>query len=180
MSDFYTVSQFANIYGKDPGNVRRLLINGQLKGEKVGNQWLIPKNTEYPTDKRIKTGAYRNWRKSTGFRSRHPELMRNLKSMCNNLQDAYGDTLTKVILYGSYARGQETSESDVDIALVLKEPQNNLQHEKMTDIVVDYELDLGVTLSVITIEQSEYLEWHTILPFYKNIDKEGLTIWKNA
>lgn len=28
MSDFYTVSQYLAIFGKDSGNIRRILING--------------------------------------------------------------------------------------------------------------------------------------------------------
>ncbi len=62
MSEFYTVSQYAEVTGKDPGNIRRMLANGRLKGEKVGNQWLIPKNAQYPDDQRVKNGQYRNWR----------------------------------------------------------------------------------------------------------------------
>lgn len=86
--------------------------------------------------------------------------------------------LEEVILYGSYARGQETDESDVDIALVLTAAQTEEQYDRMTDIVVDYQLDLGVTLSVISIEKREFKEWKTTLPFYKNVEKEGIVIWK--
>ena len=49
----------------------------------------------------------------------------------------------------------------------------------MTDIVVDYQLDLGITLSVILIEQRELMEWKTTLPFYKNVEKEGIVLWKS-
>ena len=53
-------------------------------------------------------------------------------------------------------------------------------HDKMIDIVVDYELDLAVTLSVVPIDLSQYLEWKSTLPFYKNIEKEGILLWKAA
>ena len=61
MSEYLTVSQYAEASGKDPGNIRRMLIKGILQGEKIGNQWLIPKNTVYPEDRRVKSGEYRNW-----------------------------------------------------------------------------------------------------------------------
>ena len=41
MSEYYTVTQFAEITGKDPGNIRRLLAYGKLAGEKLGKQWVI-------------------------------------------------------------------------------------------------------------------------------------------
>lgn len=50
----------------------------------------------------------------------------------------------------------------------------------MADVVVDYQLDLGITLSVIPIEQSEFKKWKTTLPFYKNVDKEGIVLWKSV
>ena len=180
MSDFYTVSQYAEIIGKDPGNIRRMLISGVLEGEKVGNQWLIPKSTDYPKDRRVKSGEYRNWRQRVKLNSKYPKLLEKLTEMCDSFSSIYGDYIAEIVLYGSYARGQETDESDIDMALILKEKQTEEQYDKMTDVIVDYQLDLGVTLSVISFEQREYAEWRNSLPFYRNIAKEGIVLWKNV
>ena len=179
MSDFYTVSQYAAIFGKDSGNIRRMLINGTLDGEKVGNQWLIPKTAKPVEDRRLKSGKYRNWRNKIRINSKHPKILKQLSEMCKEIGEIYEDVIEEIILYGSYVSGQETSESDIDIAIILRLPQTDEQHEKMTDIVVDYELELGVTLSVISIEQDNFNEWKSTLPFYKNILKEGIPLWKN-
>lgn len=179
MSEYYTVSQFAKVSGKDPGNIRRMLIQGTIEGEKVGNQWLIPKGTEYPKDRRVRGGEYHNWRQRVKFNSKHPEMCKKLCEMCGALAKIYGSEIAEVVLYGSYARGQESDESDVDMAVVLKSGQTDDQYDKMTDIVVDYQLDLGVTLSVIQIEQKEFTEWKTVLPFYKNVVKEGIVLWRS-
>ena len=53
-------------------------------------------------------------------------------------------------------------------------------HDMMLDVVVDYELELAVTLSLVPIEYENYIKWNRVLPFYKNIDKEGIIIWKAA
>ena len=180
MEGFYTVSQYAELTGKDPGNIRRMLIRGELQGEKAGNQWMIPKDVEYPADKRVKSGDYKNWRKRKNVWNENKELMKNISSMCGELRDVYGNSLKKIVLYGSYARGEQTPESDVDIALIVNNVNDDCKHDKMTDIVVDYELEQGVTLSVIQIDYAEYTEWNHILPFYKNIDKEGIVLWKSA
>ncbi len=177
MLDYYTVSEYSAITGKDSGNIRRLLIQGRLYGEKLGNQWIIPKGTIYP-DKRVKSGKYLSWRKKNNLSKRNPKLLKALTRMCSELQKIYGSTMEKVILYGSYARGEETMESDVDIAVFLKPGHTEEMHDRMIDIVVDYELELGVTLSVVPIEYGEYKQWYRTLPFYRNIDKEGIQLWK--
>ena len=91
----------------------------------------------------------------------------------------YANDIEEVVMYGSYARGQETDESDIDMAIVLKANQTDEQYDQLTDVVVDYELDIGITLSIISIEKNEFKEWKNTLPFYKNLAKEGIVLWKN-
>ena len=157
MSEYLTVSQYAEASGKDPGNIRRMLIKGILQGEKIGNQWLIPKNTVYPEDRRVKSGEYRNWRQRVKFNSKHSELHKKLCEMCEAIGKIYA----------------------IDMAIVLKANQTDEQYDQLTDVVVDYELDIGITLSIISIEKNEFKEWKNTLPFYKNLAKEGIVLWKN-
>lgn len=180
MSNFYSVSEFAVLTGKDPGNIRRLLIKGDIKGEKIGNQWIIPGDAIYPEDRRIRSGNFRNWRKRPDIWHAHPALISALQEMCKEICNSYENYLDKIVLYGSYARGEETDESDVDIALILKEGNTESMHDQMIDIVVDYEIECGVTLSVVPIEYEQYMKWNKVLPFYVNIDKEGIVLWKAA
>lgn len=180
MEGYYSVSEYARIMGKDPGNIRRNLINGKIRGEKIGKQWVIPKDATYPKDNRVKSGKYQDWRKLIQIRRNNPDLMKALIKMCGELEAVYGSMLERIILYGSYARGEETIESDGDIALILNGVQSEKIHDLMTDIVVDYELEQGVTLSVISIDKGQYQQWNSTLPFYKNISKEGIVLWKTA
>ena len=178
MSDFYSVTEFAEKYNKNPGNIRRMLINGTIKGEKIGKQWIIPKETVYPEDSRTKSGKYHNWRKRSIVNHNAPKLLHSLEKMSTQLFSIYGDFLDKVILYGSYARGEQSPESDVDVAVLLKAGNTEEMHDEMIDLLVDFELDLGITVSVVPVEYDNYLKWRQLLPFYKNIDREGILIWK--
>lgn len=176
--EYLSVSQYAKETGKDVGNIRRMLLNGRLDGMKIGNQWVIPKGTIYPSDLRVKSGQYRNWRHKKSLWLRHSELMNVIKEMSIKISDVYGDGLDSVIIYGSYARGEETADSDVDIALVLNKHETEQMHDMMTDIVVEYELDQNKVLSVITLDYKEYSEWKSVLPFFKNLKKDGVVVWK--
>ena len=64
--------------------------------------------------------------------------------------------------------------------MILRSGSTEEMHDAMINIVVDYELELAVTLSVVSIEYRNYLEWRKVLPFYKNIDKDGIVLWKAA
>jgi len=53
------------------------------------------------------------------------------------------------MLYGSVARGTQTDESDIDIAVMLRSKENDDMKERMTDIIVDLELEHNKVLSVL-------------------------------
>lgn len=61
-NEFISVSEFAAKFGKDTGNVRRLIQQGRIPAQKIGSQWVIPSDAEPPEDKRVKSGKYKNWR----------------------------------------------------------------------------------------------------------------------
>jgi predicted nucleotidyltransferase len=46
------------------------------------------------------------------------EIIHELKS---GLEKRYGSRLKGVVLFGSYARGEETKDSDIDIAVILED-----------------------------------------------------------
>ena len=104
--------------------------------------------------------------------------MTSIKAMSKELSIIYGESLSEVIIYGSYARGTQTEESDVDIALILNKKPTKVMTDKMIDCVARHEVDCDKVLSVIDIQSDQYDNCKTSLPFYMNIDKEGITVWK--
>ena len=179
MKNMLSVTEYANLTGRDPGNIRRMLAAGRLEGSKVGNQWVIPYGAEYPDDKRTKSGKYRNWRKKTQFNA-NKELALTMKTLIQELASIYGNLLQEVILYGSYARGEQTDESDVDIALILKSSPSNEMTDRMIECTARNELEFGKVLSVLDIQLEKFSLWKNIVPFYRNIEKEGIVLWQEA
>lgn len=62
-----------------------------------------------------------------------------------------GSKLTKVIVYGSYARGDYNSSSDVDVMILVKMSDNEIKkiENQVYDLAFDIEMDTGVDISPI-------------------------------
>ena len=45
-NEYISVTQFAQKFGKDVGNVRKLIKDGRIPAIKIGNQWAIPADAE--------------------------------------------------------------------------------------------------------------------------------------
>ena len=89
-----------------------------------------------------------------------------------------GDDVIKIILYGSVARGDNTWESDVDIAVITSRHYRLDERLKtLTDLEVSLMYEYGVMFEIVPIEQKRFNEWLFDLPFYFNIDEEGLLLW---
>ena len=88
--------------------------------------------------------------------------------------------LEKIVLYGSVARGSDTEESDIDIALVMHGKLDSDTEDRLSDFVVDMNLKYDKVFSVIDIDADHFRTWLEVLPFYQNVEKEGIVLWKAA
>lgn len=80
----------------------------------------------------------------------------------------------RVIMFGSQARGDATKDSDIDLLVIL--PSVTPATRKLiSDIAWEVGFDAGRILSVFPTTRQE-MEYYAILPFYKNIKKEGVAV----
>jgi len=98
-----------------------------------------------------------------------------LQQFKTDLQKLYGDRFEKLILYGSYARGNNHELSDIDLLMVLtdmKSPYSEISvtSELTYSIYENYELYLSLVPT--THDRYEKKE----VPLYKNIQREGVVI----
>jgi predicted nucleotidyltransferase len=91
-----------------------------------------------------------------------------------HLHEQYGQGIKRVILYGSYARGEATKDSDVDV-LVLVDPSLNPREveDSLSDLLYDIVLDEGELVSVIAVPEERFQNYDS--PFMLNVRKEGIT-----
>lgn len=86
----------------------------------------------------------------------------------------------RIVLYGSTARGTNTPESDVDIAVFVRERLDSVADDRLSDVVVDLNLKYGKVFSVIDIDEALYQKWRSVTPFYQNVEKDGIVLWTAA
>lgn len=84
----------------------------------------------------------------------------------------YGDRIESLILFGSAARQQLTSESDLDLLVVLKAPFDYLQElYTLVDLLYPLQLESSHWISVKPANATEFTSGATQL--YRNIQQEG-------
>jgi len=98
------------------------------------------------------------------------EVLREFKKEIRKL---YGERLKKVILYGSWARGEATEESDIDLLVVLEgEVIPGREIDRMIDIITEMNLKYGVLISVHPVSEVDFHKLKS--PLLINVRREGV------
>ena len=105
-------------------------------------------------------------------------VSKEIQKFVKEVQQLLGTRLKKIILYGSYARGDYTKYSDVDIMILTNLSFEEIEdyRDKISDIAYDIELDTGIILSPVIKNIEKYNSKVDIVPFYRNIQKEGVVL----
>jgi len=87
------------------------------------------------------------------------------------------DPTATVILYGSYAKGENNKQSDIDILILVDRDKISYSEEqKITDPLYDLEFETGKIISPIIFSRNDWETRHAITPFYKNVKKDGVQL----
>lgn len=63
---YITVNEAASKWEVNTRTVQIMCADGRIEGAvKFGRDWAIPVNAERPSDNRVTSGEYRNWRNKT-------------------------------------------------------------------------------------------------------------------
>ncbi|AIJ04938.1 hypothetical protein JH146_0087 [Methanocaldococcus bathoardescens] len=74
-----------------------------------------------------------------------------LSYFLKNLRKIFGNKIKKVILFGSYARGNYNEESDIDILIV-----GDIKLDDIIDLIVDIIVEYGILINVIIKSEDEF------------------------
>ena len=94
------------------------------------------------------------------------------------IKSILGDRLSKIIVYGSYARGDYRDNSDVDVMVLVKMSDDEIRSVKndIYDLAFDIQMDTGIDISLVIKNEDQYEYWSDTLPFYRNVKKEGVVV----
>lgn len=92
-----------------------------------------------------------------------------LQKLTTKIKQILGDKLNKIVLFGSYAQGDNTEWSDVDILVLTNiTPQENN--------AIFHELN-WLFSRLCLIDKASYDSRNEFHPFYKNIEKEEVVLY---
>jgi predicted nucleotidyltransferase len=83
--------------------------------------------------------------------------------------------VTSVVLFGSKARGQATSESDIDLLVLTHEQVNHEQKRRMSRALFDLQLQRAVVINLLIVPAEDWERGlYQVLPIRREIEKEGV------
>lgn len=100
-------------------------------------------------------------------------MNRLINKIKGHLIKIYGEGIKKVILYGSYVRGEATRDSDIDILVLVDKSLNPFEvRESLSDLLFDILLEEGEHITVIAVPEHLFENYNS--PFMLNVKKEGV------
>lgn len=101
-----------------------------------------------------------------------------LRNFASQVKQILGGALCKIIVYGSYARGDFTENSDIDMMVLttLKDEDSSSISYQLYDLAFEYQIEYGIDISVIVKNEDQFNYWLGALPFYDNVNREGVVI----
>ena len=106
------------------------------------------------------------------------KIQKAIEQLVNNTKIVFGDRAKKIILYGSYARGDFNNNSDIDIIILtdLNSEEMPEYQDKIWDYAYEIESKNNIIVSVLVKNLDRYNYLLEALPFYMNIQKEGVIL----
>lgn len=106
------------------------------------------------------------------------QLNKIIKAMVECYRVVYGRDIVEIVLYGSYARGDFTEGSDIDLVAVVRGSRLELQEKlkAIWDVSAELGLENDIIVSPTVIPYDEFMKYKQSLPYYRNIAEEGCKV----
>ena len=100
--------------------------------------------------------------------------------LSDELEKIYGTYLNSVILYGSFARGDFSEDSDIDIMILLDLDDTIIKkyRHELSGMTYDFNMDYNIDIKPIAKSKEHFEQWIDVYPFYKNVKKDGVQLFK--
>ena len=101
-----------------------------------------------------------------------------MQDFAKSVRKILGNSLDSVIVYGSYARGDYSELSDVDVMLLVFLGEEDIKKisDQISDLAFDFMMKYGVDISPVITNTDHFNYWVVNLPYYRNIRDEGVSL----
>lgn len=102
-----------------------------------------------------------------------------LESFLQDIKELYGNDLKQVILFGSYARKEQTVDSDINLFVIVEDKLDSLKKKDNALYDASYELTLssGVLVHPIAVSKTQFDKWKDVYPLYREVQKDGVVLY---
>jgi len=97
-----------------------------------------------------------------------------LENFKNALKKMFGERLSRVVLFGSKARGEDEEFSDIDTLVVIKGLLPD-EKRKIREVTWEISLEQEVVLTAIVYDEEEYQK-QLLLPFLMQVNREAVAL----
>lgn len=93
--------------------------------------------------------------------------------------ELFHETVYQILLYGSYARGDFTTESDIDLMVLLNctKEEAERHRRKANKMASRLSLEHDIEVSLLLRDKETFEHRREILPFYQNVASEGIVLY---
>lgn len=101
-----------------------------------------------------------------------------MQQFASSLRKLLGNTLDSVIVYGSYARGDYSELSDIDVMILVTLTEEKIKKisDEISDMAFEYLMKFGVDISPVVTNIDHFNYWVDNLSYYRNVRDEGVRL----
>ena len=105
-----------------------------------------------------------------------------LEKLIKIYKSVYEENIQRIILYGSYARGDYKADSDIDIMILLDLSDMDIKQyrHELSGETYDFNMDHDLDIKPIAKSEIHFQKWVDVYPFYANVKKEGVKLFDAA
>ncbi len=114
---------------------------------------------------------------TSNLKIKDSKIIKLLSELEEQLIKVFNDRLKKVILFGSYAKGNNDDESDIDIMVLVDEKDLKKYDDVILDLTVDLSIKYAILPSIFLENSENFLEYRNYRPLFRNIYEEGIELY---
>lgn len=106
------------------------------------------------------------------------EVKKIVEELCGSVASLFPQNKIEAILFGSYARGNAEPGSHIDVLILVNASRQEIsvRNWQIGNLAADLLLDYRIVVSPIAENRDYFNKNVDVLPFYRNVDREGVRL----